>query len=774
MDSRIFEETFRPLEQSINSIKQLMNIRVPTDDESQIIDKVFNNKFTYKIPDGDRILAERLFSVPCWSDECLQSLKRALNEAKSELDNIRIDHWQRHTKRTHLSTEIMRLIRSEFKPVMSTQAWFKFHEILGHYPELITKDGGGFNSVHLCEAPGAFVASLQHFLHSRDWHQRWRWLASTLSPYYEGNDLGVMIDEDIFIRGTWTNWCFGVDGTGNVMDRENFEQLKRTCSERGLDRVHLVTCDGSVDCANDPAEQETIVSQLIFCEVICGVGLLSTAGSLVVKMFTLFEHSSICLMYLLCCLFKQVNVFKPVTSKPGNSEVYVVASGFDGINPHLLSQLVDYVGYETPSAAMFSQQEIPSSFLEQHLNCCQRFCNFQMEVIATNLELYRAIPVDYLLDLKLQFARHFVCRFKVQQVDGVTYRPAEPMSIEIERRNESRTKSRNRPGTKSRHSGTLASRRQLILRTTEELVMSKRFFGISNRPIVSQCAGKCILPDDEVLCLKPQIGKKFDVLRSSKFCERSYLEQYLQLLSCAQNQMVVGDDVSELLLFCLNHLKELSSAAQTTVFVVVVEHDHALIKNLNDTHNFCFKVFPSLYDPDDLNSSNIFFCGHLMTASEKKDEMQQIVDCRQDISDVIGILKKVRIGCHCLIAAGPLLTRLRAGILCIMYSCFEKVFVYSSVLSPTVYLAGWNFLGCSSILENYLCKALDLASTSLQKNYTLLELIPISFLYDNDFYKFIVETNNNFIRMRFDHLLQKLKEHFRAATNEPSAFDRVS
>lgn len=81
---RIFEETFQPPGQSINSIKQLVNIRVPTDDESQIIDKVFNNKFTYKIPDGERILAERLFIVPCWSDECLQSLKRVLNEAKSE------------------------------------------------------------------------------------------------------------------------------------------------------------------------------------------------------------------------------------------------------------------------------------------------------------------------------------------------------------------------------------------------------------------------------------------------------------------------------------------------------------------------------------------------------------------------------------------------------------------------------------------------------------------------------------------------------------------
>lgn len=53
--------------------------------------------------------------------------------------------------------------------------------------------------------------------------------------------------------------------------------------------------------------------------------------------------------------------------------------------------------------------------------------------------------------------------------------------------------------------------------------------------------------------------------------------------------MVVGDDVAELLSFCLSHLKGLSSAEQMTVFVV--EHDYGLIKNLNDRHNFCFKVW---------------------------------------------------------------------------------------------------------------------------------------------------------------------------------------
>ncbi|OWK61685.1 Cap-specific mRNA (nucleoside-2'-O-)-methyltransferase 2 [Lonchura striata] len=51
---------------------------------------------------------------------------------------------------------------------LCTQAWCKFHEILCSFsllPEEALQDGE-LNSVHLCEAPGAFIASLNHFLKS--------------------------------------------------------------------------------------------------------------------------------------------------------------------------------------------------------------------------------------------------------------------------------------------------------------------------------------------------------------------------------------------------------------------------------------------------------------------------------------------------------------------------------------------------------------------------------------------------------------------------------
>jgi len=40
----------------------------------------------------------------------------------------------------------------------------------------------------------------------------------------------------------------------------------------------------------------------------------------------------------------KVHVFKPVTSKPGNSEVYIIAECFETITDELLSVLKSHIG----------------------------------------------------------------------------------------------------------------------------------------------------------------------------------------------------------------------------------------------------------------------------------------------------------------------------------------------------------------------------------------------------------------------------------------------
>ena len=113
-----------------------------------------------------------------------------------------------------------------------------------------------FTSVHLCEAPGGFITSLNHALVLHHPEVVWNWMATTLNPHYEGNDLGYMINDDRFIMGSLDHWNFGVDNTGNLLNRDNMEKLVKDSgklSESGT--VDLVTADGSVDCQSDPGRQ---------------------------------------------------------------------------------------------------------------------------------------------------------------------------------------------------------------------------------------------------------------------------------------------------------------------------------------------------------------------------------------------------------------------------------------------------------------------------------------------------------------------------------------
>ena len=72
---------------------------------------------------------------------------------------------------------------------------------------------------------------------------------------------------------------------------------------------HKITCDGSIDCANNPASQEEILYYLHYSEVVTALSMLTIGGCLVLKVFTLFESSSVALAYLVACHFESVSSY---------------------------------------------------------------------------------------------------------------------------------------------------------------------------------------------------------------------------------------------------------------------------------------------------------------------------------------------------------------------------------------------------------------------------------------------------------------------------------
>ena len=161
-----------------------------------------------------------------------------------------------------------------------------------------------------------------------------------------------------------------------------------------------MTGDGSVSCIDSPNEQEGNTAPLHFSEVVCALGSLEKGGDVVVKMFTLFEHSSICIVYLLGCLFSKIIVCKPATSKSGNSETYLVGKGFNGVDPQLLETLLSNVGdlriFE--NNALFPLDTLPSNFIKQVVACATLFADFQRQTIEENLALENQTRISHVRD----------------------------------------------------------------------------------------------------------------------------------------------------------------------------------------------------------------------------------------------------------------------------------------------------------------------------------------------------------------------------------------
>ncbi|CAH2100439.1 unnamed protein product [Euphydryas editha] len=359
------------------------------DDE---LNDLFNKKYQFrfnsewKLPDR-----ESWFSTPPWKVKTLESQKARLNFHKSQLNDFSIEEWSSHTRRRNPAGEVGWKIRCLINPEFLTQAWTKFYECACTY-NVVPKEASMTKkmvSLHLCEAPGAFITSLNHYLQLNYRDIQWKWVANTLNPYYEGNSPSNMISDDRFMFHTLDNWHFGTDSTGNLMDWENSQAIidKAKC----LGKVLLVTADGSIDCLQKPDAQEEVTSPLHYCEIVTALQCLSPGGTLIFKLFTIFEHSTVSLLYLINHLFKEVNIYKPVTSRQGNSEVYAICLQYkDNINlNNYISLLKSTYGTDLYSkTALFPLEMIPESFLKQIEECSYYFCSIQCQVINSNLQAY--------------------------------------------------------------------------------------------------------------------------------------------------------------------------------------------------------------------------------------------------------------------------------------------------------------------------------------------------------------------------------------------------
>jgi 23S rRNA U2552 (ribose-2'-O)-methylase RlmE/FtsJ len=206
-----------------------------------------------------------------------------------------------------------------YEPI--SRAFFKMIEILNGYsfnfPETMT-------SFHLAEGPGGFIEALNYYRKNIT-------TGSSNDIYY-----GMTLMNDDRETPKW-NKCerylnenphikleYGADGTGNLYHIENLVYVnKNFCNS-----IDFITADGGFDFSIDFNKQEENSLNLIFAEICFALMMQRKGGSFVLKVFDTFSSASFEMIYLLSYLYEDIFIMKPSTSRPANSEKYIVCLNF--------------------------------------------------------------------------------------------------------------------------------------------------------------------------------------------------------------------------------------------------------------------------------------------------------------------------------------------------------------------------------------------------------------------------------------------------------------
>jgi hypothetical protein len=122
----------------------------------------------------------------------------------------------------------------------------------------------------------------------------------------------------------------GPDLVGDLTKIDDIKAIAKKVNIAG--GVDLYTSDAGIDVEGDYAGQEKKTLSLNYGQILSGLSVLNIGGCMITKQYTYMSKFNQTLINYLSTIFKSFYICKPLTSRPANSEIYLVGCGFKGIN----------------------------------------------------------------------------------------------------------------------------------------------------------------------------------------------------------------------------------------------------------------------------------------------------------------------------------------------------------------------------------------------------------------------------------------------------------
>jgi 23S rRNA U2552 (ribose-2'-O)-methylase RlmE/FtsJ len=268
----------------------------------------------------------------------LPHLRRELFKTMEQIDNIDNNKW-------HYYRKLVNVYDFNSRKIAFNRAFYKLWEILHIHDNLLHNVK---NSCHLAEAPGSFVQVMNILLPNCKMIAISR-PSSLYSDVLKTSHVIPIFSTKIISSVPSCKFIYM-----NLLDNSVLDSFTTQYSNS----FDFITADGGIDDQEQYINKEEIHQDLINSEINAILKTLKIGGNCVLKVFDLFHHNTITILWNLCQHFKSFHLIKPCTSRPTNSEKYLICIDF---KKNITREMPDYFkNYILDHSRFFANIQIQS------------------------------------------------------------------------------------------------------------------------------------------------------------------------------------------------------------------------------------------------------------------------------------------------------------------------------------------------------------------------------------------------------------------------------
>jgi hypothetical protein len=342
--------------------------------------------------------------------ETMVNLRDSLNEQKSRMDGFATNEpgdnsksdWLYFQSIIDIYRPLKRIIAETANARNVTNAWLKYWEIYTEYTELLPpiKADEKIFAFFNAELPGAALTAFNHFMKTSGRDFIWR--ASSLVPS-EGIDTAADLaaksapsrdntalgDTYGIFANNRDNWLMNKNNDGDVTNINNLRDwAARIGPKSPFGGCHIYSHDAGIDVSGMFNQQETANLRIHLGCALAAFMTMRKEATFIAKQYTFFESLSWSLIIIYASMFAKFQIIKPLTSRPYNSEIYLIGFGFKGIPDHIEKLLTDRLE-NFHMGPLFAEGALASSTTLSEVQRAARIIFTQQKMmIMENIELY--------------------------------------------------------------------------------------------------------------------------------------------------------------------------------------------------------------------------------------------------------------------------------------------------------------------------------------------------------------------------------------------------